>query len=268
MRRAEIERAKRKRPQSLDVYDLYLRALDQVCTFTPTGRSAALKMLETALALDPNYAEAHGVAAFCLQQRFLWGGRAPEDRTAALCHAEAVAGSQTDEATVLAFAAFAMSSLAASHDAAFAMLDRALVQNPSSAMAHSVNAMVNSMLGRHERAEEHGARSLRLSPFDPLRYIPEFAVASTKLAAGDDEAALAGMRRALAVNPSFMPARTLEAVCLIRLGRNEEARESVRRVIDASPDTRVATLRERLLNANALGFDRIAADLRAAGLAD
>ena len=76
------------------------------------------------------------------------------------------------------------------------------------------------------------------------------------------------MRRALAVNPSFMPARTLEAVCLIRLGRNEEARESVRRVIDASPDTRVATLRERLLNANALGFDRIAADLRAAGLAD
>lgn len=74
------------------------------------------------------------------------------------------------------------------------------------------------------------------------------------------------MRQALATNPSFMPARTLEAVCLIRLGRNDEATESVRRIVDLAPDTRVASLRERLLNASALGFDRIAADLRAAGL--
>jgi uncharacterized protein (DUF362 family) len=58
----------------------------------------------------------------------------------------------------------------------------------------------------------------------------------------------------------------VEAVCLVRLGRNEEARESVRRVLELLPDTRVATLRERLINAHALGFDRIAADLRAAGL--
>jgi TolB-like protein/class 3 adenylate cyclase/Tfp pilus assembly protein PilF len=266
VRRAETERAKRKRPDNLDVYDLYLRALDRVSSYTPAGRAAALEMLEAAIALDPNYAEAQGVAAFCLQQRFLWGGRAPEDRTAALCHAEAVAGSQTDDATALAFAAFAMSSLAGSHDAAFAMLDRALAHNPSSAMAHTVMAMVNSILGRHDRAEEHGTRALRLSPFDPLRFIPEFAVASAKLSDDDDEAALAGMRRALAANPSFVPARTVEAVCLVRLGRNEEARESVRRVLELSPDTRVATLRERLINAHALGFDRIAAELRAAGL--
>lgn len=266
VQRAEIERAKRKRPENLDGYDLYLRALDQVCSFTPAGRSAALMMLDAAIALDPNYAEAHGVAAFCLQQRFLWGGRAVEDRSAALGHAEAVAGSRTDDATALAFAANAMSSLAGSHDAAFALLDRALAHNPSSVVAHSINALVNSVLARHDRAEDHAQRALRLSPFDPLRYIPQFVVASANLAAGDNEAALAGMRHALATNPSFMPARTLEAVCLIRLGRNDEATESVRRIVDLAPDTRVASLRERLLNASALGFDRIAADLRAAGL--
>ena len=266
LRKAEIERAKRRRPDNLDVYDLYLRALDQVCSFTPAGRTAALAMLEAAIARQPDYAEAHGAAAWCRQQCFLWGGRAPEDRQAALAHAEAVAASQTDDATTLAFAAFAMSTLAASHDAAFAMLERALAHNPNSAMAHAISAIVNSTLGRHDRAEDHGRRALRLSPFDPVRFIPEIAIASARLAAGDNEAALASTRRALAANPAVAPARTLEAVCLVRLGRGAEARASVRRVIEIAPDTRVATLAERLFIATALGFDQIAADLRAAGL--
>ena len=266
LRKAEIERAKRRRPDSLDVYDLYLRALDQAFSFTPAGRTAALAMLDAAIARDPGYAEAHGVAAWCRQQRFLWGGRSLEDRAAALLHAEAVATSQTDDATALAFAAFAMSALGGNHDAAFAMLDRALGQNPNSAMAHTVSAIVNATAGRWQHAAEHGHRALRLSPFDPLRYMSEIAIAATALMAGDTEAALAGVRRALAANPVFAPARTVEAVCLIRLGRDAEARDSVRHVLEIAPDTRIATLRERLLLANSLGFEQIAADLLAAGL--
>ena len=74
VRRAEIERAKRKRPDNLDAYDLYLRALDHAYTTTPDGQAAALSLLDAAIALDPGYAEAHGVAAQCLRQRYIWGG--------------------------------------------------------------------------------------------------------------------------------------------------------------------------------------------------
>jgi adenylate cyclase len=74
VRRAEIERAKRKRPDNLDAYGLYLRAFEHAYTFTPDGREAALSLLDAAIALDPGYAEAHGVAAWCLQQRYRWGG--------------------------------------------------------------------------------------------------------------------------------------------------------------------------------------------------
>ena len=266
VRKAEIERAKRKRPDNLDAYDLYLRALEQSYTFTPAGRSAGLSLLDAAIALDPDYAEAHGVAAFCLQQRYLWGGRAPADREAALRHAEAVAALRSDDATTLALAALALSALGGRHDVALVMVQRALEQNPSSATAHNASALINMLLGRPEEAEYHAGRSLRLSPFDPLRHIPESTLAVASLAAGQNEAALIHVRRGLEANPVFTPGLTTLALCLIRLGRIEEARAAVHRIIEIAPDTRVANLQERYLFANGLGFDRVVADLRVAGL--
>jgi tetratricopeptide (TPR) repeat protein len=223
-------------------------------------------LLDAAIALEPDYVEAHGVAAFCLQQRYLWGGRAPTDREAALRHAEAVAGARTDDATALAFAALALSALDGRHDVALVMVDRALERNPSSAIAHNVSALIYMMLGQPETSVFHAERSLRLSPFDPLRHIPECALAVAKLAAGQYEAALVCARRAVEANPLFTPGLTTLALCLVRLGRIEEARATVHRLVEIAPDTRIATLEERYLFANALSFDHIAADLRVVGL--
>lgn len=105
-------------------------------------------MLEAAIARDPDYVEAHGIAAFCLQQRYLWGGRVVGDRLPGLRHAEVVAVAQTDDAMALALVAFAMGALAGDHDVALVMVERAVEQNPSSATAHIVCAMINMMLGR------------------------------------------------------------------------------------------------------------------------
>jgi adenylate cyclase len=122
------------------------------------------------------------------------------------------------------------------------------------------------LLGRPDEAEYHAGRSLRLSPFDPLRHIPESTLAVASLAAGQNEAALIHARRSLEANPAFTPGLTTLALCLVRLGRSEEARAAVRRIIELAPDTRVANLQERYLFANGLGFDRVVADLRVAGL--
>ncbi|SLN45377.1 adenylate/guanylate cyclase domain-containing protein [Oceanibacterium hippocampi] len=268
VRQAEIERAKRKRPDNLDAYDLYLRGLEQSYIFTPASRDAGLSLLEQAIALDPGYAEAHGVAAFCLQQRYLWGGRAPADRLAALEHAEAVAAARTDDSTALALAALAFSALGQRHESALVMVERALERNPSSAIAHNVGALVNMILGRPDTSAEHARLSLRLSPFDPLRHIPESALAAAHLASGEHDAALACARRALEANPVFSPGLTTLALCLVRLGRAEEARATVRRLLEIAPDTRLATLQERYLFANGLGVERVVADLRLAGLPD
>ena len=49
VRRAEIERAFRKRPESLDAYDLYLRALPRMGAHSPAESIKALGLIEAAL---------------------------------------------------------------------------------------------------------------------------------------------------------------------------------------------------------------------------
>jgi adenylate cyclase len=65
LRQAEIERAKRKRPDSLDAYDLYLRALPLVFTAMPEFSDQALPLLQQAVAIEPDYAVAHAYIAWC-----------------------------------------------------------------------------------------------------------------------------------------------------------------------------------------------------------
>ena len=59
LRQSEIERSRRKRPENLDAYDLYLRALPHMMTMIPADARIAAGFLEDALRLDPNYAAAH-----------------------------------------------------------------------------------------------------------------------------------------------------------------------------------------------------------------
>src|SRR5258708_23967777 len=65
LRRAEVERVKRKRPDSLDAYDLVLQAQPDVYSGMPERVTKALVLLERALPLHPPYTLAHAFAAMC-----------------------------------------------------------------------------------------------------------------------------------------------------------------------------------------------------------
>jgi hypothetical protein len=74
LRPAEIKRVERKRPSDLNAYDLVLRAIPLAHSVMPDGASRGLTLLEQALALEPDYAAAHGYAAWCHEILFLHGG--------------------------------------------------------------------------------------------------------------------------------------------------------------------------------------------------
>src|SRR5258708_21292417 len=61
LRHAEIERARRKPTESLDAYDLYLRALAQF-NVNYEGNREALRLLRRAIEIDPQYAAPYGLA--------------------------------------------------------------------------------------------------------------------------------------------------------------------------------------------------------------
>ena len=117
IQRAEIERARRKRPDSLDAYDLYLRALPHAFANTPEDSDVALRILKEALSLEPAYPIAHGYVAWCHQQRFFRSGFHAEDRSAALKHAH-IALRGTDDPQALSIGSFVDAMITHDYDSA------------------------------------------------------------------------------------------------------------------------------------------------------
>src|SRR5258708_16122152 len=64
--KAEIERANRKTTENLDAYALYLRGLAKYYQFANRqANDEALRLFNSAIELDPDFASAYGRAAFC-----------------------------------------------------------------------------------------------------------------------------------------------------------------------------------------------------------
>ncbi|MCZ6860504.1 MAG: tetratricopeptide repeat protein, partial [Alphaproteobacteria bacterium] len=173
VQKAEIERARRKRPDSLDAYDLYLQALPHAWVTTQEETEKALDLLDEALRIDPAYASAHGLATVCCLHLFLRGGMDPAVRDKAIRHCRAVIDSKTDDANALAFAGFIYATFASDKDGAFGAAERAIALNPNGARALTNSAMVHVIFGNYETAIEFANRAVQLNPLDPMRYGPE-----------------------------------------------------------------------------------------------
>ena len=152
LRLAEIERVKRKRPDSLDAYDLVLQAQPDVILRMPEHATKALVLLQRALALDPTYALAHAYAAECFHTHFLRGGMHEENRAASVRHAEAALAHGGDDAIALTFAGFLIGLDGHDRAAAFAAFDAALAVSPSSALTYLQGSVILAFGGEAERA--------------------------------------------------------------------------------------------------------------------
>jgi TolB-like protein len=170
VRRAEVERIRRKRPDSLDAYELVLRAQPDVDSGMPARAAFALPQLERALALDPAYALAHGLAAMSYHNRFLRAGLKEQDRLASVRHARLAIEHGRDDAPALTFAGFSLGMDAHDRQAAFAAFEAALALSPSTALAWILGSVVAGWAGEAERALDWSERGMRLSPFDPWAF--------------------------------------------------------------------------------------------------
>ena len=147
LQRSEIERSRRKRPENLDAYDLFLRAVPHMATAMPADAAIAAELLEDALRLDPNYAAAHALLAWCHEISFTRAGFDEADKAAGIAHARAVTASDADDATALAIAAFAITMLGKDHTTALSAIERAVSLNPSCATALYFGGYINAISG-------------------------------------------------------------------------------------------------------------------------
>jgi adenylate cyclase len=79
--------------------------------------------------------------------------------------------------------------------------------------------------GYPERAIERAQRALRLSPFDPMNFMPNCALAIAHLHGDRCEDARDAARQAVAISPRFSVCHAHMAAALERLGEHEAARQ-------------------------------------------
>jgi class 3 adenylate cyclase/tetratricopeptide (TPR) repeat protein len=257
LRRSEIERSRRKRPENLDAYDLYLRALPHMATAMPADARIAAVLLEDALRLDPNYAAAHAVLAWCHEICFSRAGFGDADRIAWLQHARAAITSGTDDATALATAAFVIALLSKDYKAAASGIERALSFNPSCAAAHYFGSQVQAFTGNPAGATAHANIAFRLSPFEPLALMAHVALGVAALQEARYDEAASHFAKAVQAN-HFSSLYFFHAGALALAGHVEEAKPIVLRGFELDPGFRVRVLVE-------LGFDPTIADKLAEG---
>jgi adenylate cyclase len=238
LRLAEVERVKRKRPDSLDAYDLVLQAQPDVFSGMPDRATKALALLDRALALNSNYALAHAFAAMCYHNRFLRAGLHQQDRMASVQHAQAAMAHGQDDALALTFAGFSIGMDAHDRNSAFAAFDAALALSPSSALTYYCGSAILGWSGEAERAIEWAERAIRLSPFDPWRFVAYHGLTLGHFHRGRYQEAADSAYKAVQANPGHSISRMLLAAALAKLGRLDEAKAAAAHVLELQPTFR------------------------------
>jgi len=241
LRLAETERVVRKPTESLDAYELYLRALAEFHKPNLEGIAAAILLCRQALAIDPSYAPAAGLIGRVRINQRDWGAPLTEEEIAeALRLARQAIEIGKDDPDALWMGGSTLASLGGEHAAALNAIERATTLNPNCAHAWHVSGSVNCFANRPDVAIAAVQRAMRLSPLDPRSFSFKHALAYGLMLAGRYEEAMEWVDRSLHDRPGNHAAIRLKLALCGYLGRVEEAREWVRRLLEANPAMTIA----------------------------
>ena len=245
--KAEIERAKRKPTESLDAYALYLRGLARFYQFANRqANDEALRLFNSAIELDPDFASAYGRAASCYVIAKINGwisGTANEIAEVTRLAQRAVELGK-DDAIALAASGYALAYVVRDLGVGAALIDRALVLNSNLAEAWFCGGWVKIWLGEPERAIERFARAMRLSPLDPRVTSMRNGTAYAHFLLGRYDEAASWAAMALQDNPDFQPGLRIAAASNAMAGRPEQAHKAMTRLRQLYPALRVSTLKD------------------------
>jgi TolB-like protein len=268
LERAEIERAMRKPTESLDAYDYYLRGMANVHRGTREAINVALPFFHKAIQLDPDFASAYGMAAWCHFWRKLndWmTDRLKEIAEGARLARRAVELGR-DDAVALARSATALHHFVGDVDRSIALLDRALMLNPNLASAWFLGGFLRVWRGEPDGAIEHFARAMRLSPLDPEMYRMQAGMALAHLFAGRFSDASSWAEKAFRHLPSFLLVVSIIAASHALAGRPDEAQRAMSHLRQLDPTLRVSNLADWLPFHRPEDLATFANGLRRAGL--
>jgi adenylate cyclase len=228
--RAELTLIQRQRPDNLDAWSRYRQALGTMALkgWNEEALAQTITHLRSAIALDPNFALAHGMAA--LLGAISANMSLVKDRSAArqqaLRDAETAVALDPNASEVLGYAGCALSDIGESargHE----WLERAIEIDPSNAQAHvalGATQVISHDLDAGIKTMQHG---IRLSPRDARLPFWGMVLAVALARADRLQEALAETLNSCRRDGRLYGARVAAAFILLRLGREPEARAAL-----------------------------------------
>jgi adenylate cyclase len=200
IREAEVERIRRTPTEDLSAYDAFVRGESLFLRFTRAGNEAARELLQRAVDLDPEFAQAQGLLAGTYQAAYAleWD---PRPRYLEIARKHAL---------------------------------RAIQLDPMLSQPHRVMAHLYGYEERWDDALREARLAVELAPNDELAHITYFRLLANQ---GDLSGAVESTRRALRLNPRS-PSISWASLAFIHaaVGNRKRAAELLEQVREANPD--------------------------------
>jgi TolB-like protein len=270
LERAEIERARHKPTENLDAYDYYLRGMAKLHHGTSETIDCALPLFQKAMKLDPDFASAYAMAAWCHCWRKVngWMTDRPQELAEGARLARLGVELGKGDAVALTRCGHALGHLAGDIQGGIILLDKAIALNPNLATAWFLGAFLRLWHGETDVAIEYFARAMRLSPLDPELYRMQAGMATAHLFVGRFDMASAWAEKAFRDLPSFLLATVILTSSHALAGRMVEAQRAMDHLRQLNPTLRISNITDVLPIHRPENLATLADGLRKAGLPD
>jgi adenylate cyclase len=265
LRRAEMTRASRSAPRSLDAYQLTMRGNWHWARGGREGRAQARSLFLQAVEVDPESAPALSALAMTYQAEIHSGWTDSVDRSLDESERAARACVQADPRSPWCQLTLAWAhQLRGRREDWLAALDRAQRLDPPVTLYGGIGVQL-SVAGRPELAIEMLEKAIRLSPHDPQMGVFLFSTGLAHFVAGRYAEAAQWFNDSLRLWQYNVTWRQLAASYAL-LGRMDEARDAMQEVFRLEPDVTLAKVRVQLSASDPDYLERYFDGLRKAGM--
>jgi len=243
---AENFRAQRKPPNSMDAWDLVMRALSHYWRVTRQDNMVAQALLEKATAIDPNYGQALGVLAtsHMFSAHMGWADLA---MVAPIAERAALAAILIDSEDPWAHLALGGVYLFARRfDDCLAEFELALRLNPNFSLAQGYHGLALCYCGRWEEGDVAAHRALRLSPRDPFSAIYCGIAAYAQFVGGNYDEAIRLAREGIRQRGDFVGAHRVLTAAAGMAGQGDLAKVALQELCRAQPNICLAWIERQM----------------------
>jgi TolB-like protein len=264
---AENFRARRKAPDSLDAWELVMRALSHYWRVTRDDSATAHDLLEQAIAIDPHYGQALGLlaASHAFSAYMGWTDKAASFAHAASAATAAVRADSEDPWAQLALGC--VHGLARRLDDGLAQFELAVSLNPNFAVAHGYRGVALNLCGRYEEALAAAEHALRLSPRDPFSAIYCVIAGAAQFGARNYAEAMRLARDAIRQRGDFVSAHRCLTTSAGMSGAEEVAAAALTELRRVQPNVSLAWLAANIPIREPAELEHYLEGFRRAGLA-